>query len=226
MPVMPVALADLDQRIHRTAGGIASAVSGSPRGFESILQRHGMSHAGVLARPVKFVMTLRDYLKNPLPTNRAVATPSQDFKDTKAVLGKWRGFQSLAPAQAAQVETAMNEASERFRLPKKLLAAVIQAESAFNPSALSRAGAKGLMQLMDGTARELGVRNSLNIRENILGGAKYLRQLLDSHRQNIPLAVAAYNAGPGAVKNYGGIPPYRETRDYVSRVMKYFSAPI
>ncbi|MBI4239262.1 MAG: lytic transglycosylase domain-containing protein [Deltaproteobacteria bacterium] len=217
-------LTDVDQRIQKAASGSPTVVDNrSRRSFESILQRQPTPLAGVLARPVKFVVTLRDYLKHPLPTTRSVA---QQTPDPKAILGKWRGFQSLAPEQAAQVETALHEASERFRVPKRLLAAVIQAESAFNPSAISRAGAKGLMQLMDPTARALGVRNSFNIRENILGGAKYLRQLLDVHRQNMPLAVAAYNAGPGAVRNYGGIPPYRETREYVSRVMKYFTAPI
>lgn len=110
-------------------------------------------------------------------------------------------------------------AAQRYDLEPSLLKSVVQAESNFSPTAVSHAGAKGLMQLMDATARQLGVVNSFDPEENIDGGAQFLRQLLDRYNGNEALALAAYNAGPGAVDRWGGIPPYLETQTYVPRVL-------
>lgn len=99
-----------------------------------------------------------------------------------------------------------------------LVRAVIHAESAFNPQARSRAGAQGLMQLMPQTAAELGVGNPFDAEQNIDGGVRYLAGLLQRYDQDVRLATAAYNAGPGAVQQYGGIPPYAETQAYVKRI--------
>ena len=104
-----------------------------------------------------------------------------------------------------------------------LLASVVQAESAGNPHAVSRAGARGLMQLMPSTASTLGVQNSFAPEQNIGGGTAYLDQLLTRYHDDIALAVAAYNAGPAAVDRYHGIPPYAETRAYVARVIRAFN---
>lgn len=112
----------------------------------------------------------------------------------------------------------INSAAQRYNVEPALVRAVIHAESAFNPKARSKAGAQGLMQLMPMTAKELGVQNSFNPKQNINGGVKYLAQLLKQFNGSIHLATAAYNAGPGAVKKYNGIPPYEETEVYVERV--------
>lgn len=115
--------------------------------------------------------------------------------------------------------------AQRYRLPPALLHAVIRAESAYNASAVSHAGAQGLMQLIPATAARYGVKNSFDPAQNIRGGAAYLRDLLDMFDQDLRLALAGYNAGEGAVLKYGReIPPYRETQNYVRKVMQYLRA--
>ncbi|MCL2183310.1 MAG: transglycosylase SLT domain-containing protein [Chitinispirillia bacterium] len=118
----------------------------------------------------------------------------------------------------AQWETLIENISGRYGVDKDLVTAVIARESAGNPRAISPKGAKGLMQLMDGTARDMGVKSSFSPAENIMGGVKYLKMMLDMHGGNENLALASYNAGPGAVKRFNGIPPYKETQEYVKAV--------
>lgn len=118
-------------------------------------------------------------------------------------------------------DSIIRETAEANRLEPALVKAVIAAESNFSHVAVSRAGAQGLMQLMPGTARELGVENPLTPSQNIDGGARYLREMLDRYG-DLSRALAAYNAGPTNVDRYGGIPPFKETRDYVERVLTYY----
>lgn len=123
----------------------------------------------------------------------------------------------------AKFEDMIVLAAEKFGLEPALLRAVIAHESGGNPNATSSQGAKGLMQLIDSTARMLGVVDPFNPLENIMGGARYLSQLIDRFGGDLEKALASYNAGPGAVEKYDGIPPYKETRNYVEKVMTTFN---
>jgi len=112
----------------------------------------------------------------------------------------------------------------KYKVPVKFVNAVIETESAWDKDAVSPAGAKGLMQLMPDTAKMLGVKDSFDPRQNIAGGTKYLRMLLNKFNGNYKLALAAYNAGPSTVEKYKGIPPYEETINYVDRVMSLYKS--
>ena len=116
------------------------------------------------------------------------------------------------------------ETAARYNVPATLIAAVIRAESNFNPRAVSPKGASGLMQLMPATAAQLGVQDVLDPRENVDGGVRYLRDLLRQYRGNVRLAIAAYNAGPDVVDRLRDVPPYRETQTYVARVLRLFDS--
>jgi soluble lytic murein transglycosylase-like protein len=129
----------------------------------------------------------------------------------------------VAPVSEGKYEDLIREHARQNGLSPDLVRAVIRAESGFNPQALSPKGAMGLMQLMPATARDLGVANPFHPAENIRGGVAYLASLLARYDQNLELALAAYNAGPGAVERYGAVPPYRETQSYVRKITS--SAP-
>ena len=122
----------------------------------------------------------------------------------------------------SDIDSLIEESAQRYQLDRALIKAVIKVESNFNPRVVSVKGAQGLMQLMPGTAAEVGVRNPFDPAESIQGGSLYLRKMLDSFDRNLDYALAAYNAGPNAIRKYGGIPPYEETRNYVKRVKYYF----
>lgn len=120
------------------------------------------------------------------------------------------------------LENTIARASAECNLEPALIKAVAQAESGFNPLAVSRVGAQGVMQLMPATAQALGVDNPFDPHQSIMAGSRYLRQMLDRNNGNTALALASYNAGPNAVERYGGIPPYPETQRYVQNVLALF----
>lgn len=144
-------------------------------------------------------------------------------KERKVTASKGSFKQVLKSALKApeNLNEMFSEASRKYGVSEKLLKAVAKAESNFNPSATSKAGAAGVMQLMPSTARSLGVSDPYDARSNIMGGAKYLRENLDRYNGNVEFALAAYNAGPNNVQKYGGIPPFKETREYVAKIMNY-----
>ena len=127
------------------------------------------------------------------------------------------------PANQAYDEL-IEEAAAKFEIDPNLIHAVMQAESAFHPYAVSRAGAEGLMQLMPDLSEQMGVNDAFDPRDNIMGGVRYLKRLLDYHDGNIDLALASYNAGPGNVERYGGVPPFRETKNYVRTIKQILAA--
>ena len=133
---------------------------------------------------------------------------------------------ACAAIAADRLAHEIRAAALRHRVPAQLIQAVVHVESYFNPCAVSRAGARGLMQLMPDTAAMLGVHDSFDPRSNVNGGARYLRTLMDRFGGDVRLALAAYNAGPEAVAAHGGIPPFPETKAYVARVMCLLAATL
>lgn len=130
-----------------------------------------------------------------------------------------------APAMLppAQIDALVNDNAQAQAVDPALVKAIIANESGFNANATSSVGAQGLMQLMPGTAQALGVSDSYDPAQNVAGGTKYIKQLLDRFNGNVRLAVAAYNAGPGAVEKYNGVPPYAETENYVQNVLSSYA---
>lgn len=141
------------------------------------------------------------------------------FKRVGTLSGTAQGWLRLPEAVRSRYGVEIREIATRHGVDPDLVEAVIRAESAFNPRAVSSKGAQGLMQLMPRTASALGVRNAFDPYENIDGGVRHLRYLLDRYPGNVPLALAAYNAGEKAVDYYRGIPPYAETTQYVRRIL-------
>ena len=180
-------------------------------------------HSGTTGRPGTVSTRPLEFDANRLViAGGPIATVTTALSDTVAPV------MTTAPAAkrpGAEFDDVIAEHAALQGVRAELVRAVIQAESGFNPMALSSRGAMGLMQLMPATAADLGVLNPFNPIDNIRGGTKYLRQLLDRYDNNETLAIAAYNAGPGSVDKYGlRVPPFRETQDYVKRILQSLQA--
>ncbi len=167
-----------------------------------------------------FDTELAQATQNSAPPNSTGSNPEKNFNSPFSQ-NESLPTDQLAP-QMTEYMPHIKQAAARHHLPPELIAGVIYQESRGNPNAVSSCGAQGLMQLMPATAAKLGVTNSFDPAQNIEGGAKYLREMLDRFGGRLDLAIAAYNAGPGNVEKHGNtIPPFRETQDYVPKVLAY-----
>lgn len=184
--------------------------------FENELAGHLTKNSGLgIAQMIYKKLTGEDYSNDLLKLN--IKKPSTEIKPTNYKLS------SAAFDRLKQYEPIIAKAAEEHGVDSKLIKSVILTESAANPKAVSRANAKGLMQLMDTTASDMGVKNSFDPEENIFGGTKYLSKMLRQYNGDVDKALAAYNAGPANVNKYDGIPPFAETQNYVKRVQHYLN---
>lgn len=168
-----------------------------------------------------FAKTLRQEIKKQTAIKEAAATkPSVPVEKAKAADKVYSANASL-PLADESLSSLITNAARKYQVDPKLVSAVAEVESGGRQEATSAAGAVGVMQLMPDTAASLGV-NPYDKRENVEGGAKYLKEMLDLFGGDVKKAVAAYNAGPAAVKNYGGVPPYKETQNYVNKVLDIY----
>jgi soluble lytic murein transglycosylase-like protein len=190
-------------------------IENQPR-FAAVLDTLGKTGQAKPPSEVKSMtrLTLEDYRNLALPVRQRTSRANSFRLATE----RSKNDDLIAPEQ---IQKAIEDSARKFKLPVQLVTAIIKVESNFNPRAVSSEGARGLMQLMPTTASKLGVKNSFDVAQNIHGGCRYLKGLLEQFDGNLELAVAAYNAGPGAVQKYGKIPPFKETQNYVKKVLAY-----
>jgi len=174
--------------------------------------------------------SVTEHRYKPVPTSGAMMRAARSAaSEVSSYLGDRRGFerpygQSLNVGfTAAEIDAAIEQAAARHKVDPNLVRSVVKVESNFNPNAVSRKGAMGLMQLMPATARSLNVSNPFDPQQNVDAGVRHLKQLLESYNGDVRLSLAAYNAGAGAVARSAGVPKYRETRNYVRRITELYA---
>jgi soluble lytic murein transglycosylase-like protein len=184
------------------------------------------SQAASSTRSPLMYWSVTEHRYKPVPTSGAVmrAARSAASEVNTYLDGRAQTHQTLNRAFTQQdIDAAIDAAAARHNVDPSLVRSVVKVESNFNPNAVSRKGAMGLMQLMPSTARSLNVSNPFDPAQNVDAGVRHLRKLLDSYGGNVPLSLAAYNAGSGAVARSAGIPHYRETQDYVRRITNLYN---
>ena len=211
------------------SGGITSTTDESGRKIyvngEGPLQTYKVQKATASRSPLMYWSVTEHRLK-PVPTNGAVmraarsaASEVNSYLDEKA-----QNRETVNHSFTQEdIDAAIDEAAARHHVDPSLVRSVVKVESNFNPNALSRKGAMGLMQLMPSTARSLNVSNPFDPQQNVDAGVRHLRKLLDSYGGDVRLSLAAYNAGPGAVARSAGVPRFRETQDYVRRITTLYN---
>ena len=202
LPSPGVAPRASDRRQHDRRGGSRG------KGERRKRDRRRAAAGGLLLTGLSLAGALHG--RGSLPGQRTTASATDEAQP---------GPKDTAPkVELPPFDGIIREAALKYGVDPDLVRAVVQTESNFNPLAKSRAGASGLMQLMPRLSKELGITNPFDPRENVFGGTQYLSKLLDRHDGNVKLALASYNAGPGNVRRYKGIPPFKETRGYVKKI--------
>jgi len=169
-----------------------------------------------------FIITTAFFF-NEIPSAKGRSFSVSNRSPSHHYVGKKKASFTIARRKPENVyDKIIMEAAHRHDVHPALIKAIIKAESSYNPKAVSKKGARGLMQLMPRTARAMGVKNSFNPKHNIQGGTKYFKHLLNEFEGNIRMALAAYNAGIERVRHYGRVPPYKATRSYINKVMAYY----
>ena len=166
-------------------------------------------------------ITVRQDKDGNIHISNVPAQSSKNYKEKKNKVGNITFVKSSAPKIPWRYLTKIKSLAKKHKLKASLIKAVVRAESGFNRFAVSKKGAVGLMQLMSDTARKYGVIDRFNAEQNLEAGVRHLKYLYEKYNQDLSLTLAAYNAGEQAVKKYGGVPPYKETRNFIKRVMKF-----
>lgn len=211
------------------SGGITSSTDESGRkiyvnGDES--SAPSKAEASTVSRSPLVYWSATEHRFKPVPTSGAVmrAARSAASEVNTYLDGRAQSHQTLNRAFTQQdIDAAIDEAAARHNVDPSLVRSVVKVESNFNPNAVSRKGAMGLMQLMPSTARSLNVANPFDPAQNVDAGVRHLRKLLDSYGGNVPLSLAAYNAGAGAVARSAGVPHFKETQNYVRRITNLYN---